>query len=199
MSRKRIKSKKKNKIFAIEPLVIVLGDGKTEEDYFERLNKINYFKDIRIKYEKGSEDNFETKLKEHLYIKDKVFVVLDIDNEDKSSDRYDKIKYLLEKYPNQVFYNNYAFEIWLINHKSTYGKPITNKEQYDCDIKSLFGVESWSSNKNKQNRTKIMSQIETVDVDCACKNIKVISANEWNNNPSSSMDNLIYKIDEIKE
>src|SRR5690554_2553576 len=105
MSRKRIASKKQRIPQRIKPLVVILGDGETEKDYVERLKDLEYFENVNLKYEKGNEENFEIKLKEHLYIEENVLVFLDIDNENKSSCRYRKIKYLIEKYKKQVFYN----------------------------------------------------------------------------------------------
>lgn len=198
MSRKRIASKKQRIPQRIKPLVVILGDGETEKDYVERLKDLEYFENVNLKYEKGNEENFEIKLKEHLYIEENVLVFLDIDNENKSSCRYHKIKYLIEKYKKQVFYNNYAFETWLINHKKTFHKPIVDKKEYNQDIKALFDVNSWSKYKNKENRTKIMNQIEKDDVDKACENIKVISGKDWDNNPSSNMDKMVKKIKKIK-
>lgn len=193
MKRSKLYSNKRKHI--AKPLVIILGEGKTEEDYIRRLKKIKYFKNVNIKFEQGDELNFEIKLKEHLENKKNVFVILDVDNESKNTKRYDKIKYLLNKYKGQVFYNNYSFETWLLNHKEVFSKPITNKNQYDNDILNLFGVSSWSNYKNTQNRSTIMNQIDAINIDAAKTNITNISGNNWDNNPSSNMDLFI---DEVK-
>lgn len=199
MSRRRIQSKRQTRKQFIKPLVVILGDGKTEQDYVERLKEFDCFKNVNLKYEKGSEENFEIKLKEHLHNKNNVLVILDIDNESKSTLRYDKIKHLIKKYKNQIFYNNYSFETWLLNHKTCFSKPVIDKKEYDEDIKKVFGVDSWSKYKNKRNRNKIMKQIKTDDIDTACKNTKIINKNKWDNNPSSNMDLMVNKIRKTRE
>ena len=62
MSRKRLERRGRPQR-EIKPRVIIIGDGETEEDYINRLKKIDYFKNVNLKFEKGDEDNFEIKLK----------------------------------------------------------------------------------------------------------------------------------------
>lgn len=199
MKRKRLKSNKKRNKAQFKPRVFVLGDGETEESYIERLKEIKYFKDVNLKFEKGNIDSFTTKLKEHLAIHENILLILDIDNERKNSKRYGKIKQILDKYTDQVFYNNYSFETWLLNHKEEYGKPIINKKDYNKDFKDIFGIQSWSKYKNKENRDKVMNQISKDKVDFAKDTIKKsLAKNQWYNNPSSNMDKFIDKIFKIE-
>ena len=88
-----------------------------------------------MKYEKGNEFNFETKIKEHAPNKH-VIVIIDVDNTASNTPIYNEIKRLIEtkKYRNQIFFNNYAFELWLIDHMDYFSKQITDKSQYDSCI-----------------------------------------------------------------
>ena len=40
-----------NKKRLVRPAVIILGDGPTEESYIKRLNDINYFSNVNLKYQ----------------------------------------------------------------------------------------------------------------------------------------------------
>lgn len=195
MKRNRLSVKKKR--FEIKPMVVILGDGETERSYVNRLREIKMFDKVNIKFEKGDEENFESKLKEHLNNQKNVFLILDIDNEQSHTKRYDKIMYLIEKYEDKVFYNNYSFETWLINHKNSFSKPIINKNEYDQEIENNFNVSSWSGYKNKKNRDKIMLQITKENVIEASLNISNISKNKWGDNPSSNMNDLIEEINKV--
>lgn len=181
----------------IKPRVIIIGDGETEEDYINRLKKIDYFKNVNLKFEKGDEDNFEIKLKEHLDNIENVFLILDIDNV-KSGDRYQKLANLINNTNYNIFYNNRSFETWLLNHKINFSSSIIYSRDYNKHIKTHFAVESWATNKNKNNREKIMNQIDVEEVDLAKENIRNISSKSWNENPSSNMDKFIEKIETIK-
>lgn len=192
MSRQRLQRKKRTQ-FEFKPRVIIIGDGDTEKDYFNRLKDLDYFKNVNIKFELGDESNFYTKLKEHLENKDNLFLVLDIDNV-RDGGRFDKIERLISNSDYNIYYNNYSFETWLLNHKTAFASPIFMKDQYDTHFKKHFGIVSWSNNKNKNNRDKIMSQISELEVNNAVTNISNIISRLWYENPSSNIDKLIEKI-----
>ncbi len=196
MNRKRL-SKRRRPQYEIKPRVIIIGDGNLEKDYIDRLKELNYFENVHLKFEKGDESNFHTKLKEHLENKDNVFLILDIDNVKKGR-RYEKIERLINNIEYNVFYNNYSFETWLLNHKVSFASPIIDSNQYNIHFKTYFDVESWSSNKNKNNREKVMNQIDVDNINVAVTNIVNISDKRWDNNPSSNMDEFISKIKGIK-
>lgn len=191
MSRKRLNTNKR-KEYVIKPKAIILGDGPTEKDYVERLKELAIFSNINLKYEKGNEENFLTKLKEHTNNSQNVLLILDIDNSNNNnSKKHEKIKRIIKEYKIQVFYNNYSFETWLINHKKCFGKPIIASKEYDLDFQRCFKVKSWSKNKDERNRKKVMGQITKNNIKKASKNIKTISENHWSKNPSSNMDKFI--------
>ena len=68
------------------------------------------------------------------------------------------------------------------------------KDQYDTHFKKHFEIVSWSNNKNKNNRDKIVSQISELEVNDAVTNISNIISRLWYENPSSNIDKLIEKI-----
>lgn len=195
--RKPIQTSKKTRY--VRPTVIVLGDGETEKSYINRLKELDFFENVHLKYEKGNELNFETKIKEHATNKN-VIVIIDVDNAESNSPKFNKIKRLIEtkKYKGQVFFNNYAFELWLLNHINYFSTPITDKSQYDCSINDIFGVESWSKYKNQRNRKKIMDMLNQDTIEVAASNIKRLDKKKPFDNPSSNMDDCINKIKMIK-
>lgn len=198
MTRQPLPSKTKHR--RIKPTVIILGDGKTEESYINRLKELDYFNQINLKFEQGDEFSFETKIKEHAFKEKKVIIIIDIDNAQTNSRKYNQIKKLFEtkKYKNQIFFNNYAFELWLINHYKKCGKPILDKKGYDSEMEEIFKVSSWSDYKNENNRKKVMDKIDCQSIDNAVKNINELNQKSPFKNPSSNMDEWVRTINKIK-
>lgn len=195
--RKPIQTKKRNRY--IRPTVIVLGDGETEASYIDKLKKIDFFKNVYLKYEKGNEFNFETKIKEHANNKH-VIVIIDVDNSEPNSTKYNRIKKLTEKkqYKNQVFFNNYSFELWLLNHIDYFSKPIIKKTEYDKSMKDIFGIKTWSKYKHQKNREQILALIDKDSIQVAVNNIQKLNKKNYFQNPSSNMDEWVNKIKNIK-
>jgi len=195
--RKPLQTKRTNRY--VRPTVIVLGDGETEKSYINKLKELDFFSNVHLKYEKGNEFNFETKIKEHANNKS-VIVIIDVDNAETSSAKYNAIKRLLEtkKYKGQIFFNNYSFELWLLNHIDYFSKPVTDKTQYDKEMDDIFGVESWSKYKNERNRSQIMKMIDNDSIKAASANIKLLNKKKPFKNPSSNMDEWVNKIKKIK-
>jgi len=195
--RKPLQTKKTNRY--VRPTVIVLGDGKTEKSYINKLKELDLFNNVHLKYEEGSELNFETKIKEHANNKN-VIVIIDVDNAESNSIKYNAIKKLVDtkKYKGQIFFNNYSFELWLLNHIDYFSKPVTDKTQYDKEINDIFGIESWSKYKNERNRNQIMKLIDHESIQSAVPNIKGLNKKKPFKNPSSNMDEWVNKIKKIK-
>lgn len=177
----------------IRPTVIVLGE--TEKSYINRLKALDFFKHVHLKYEKGNAYNFETKIKEHAPNKN-VVVFIDVDDVKSSSPTYHLIKRLIEtkKYKGQVFFNNYAFELWLLNHLDIFSTPITDKTHYDRSMQEGFGVRSWSKSKNERNRQKIMAMITGCSIEKATQNIEKLNQKSPFENPSSNMSDWVKRM-----
>ena len=79
-----------------------------------------------------------------------------------------------------------------------FSKPITDKSQYDSSINDIFGVESWSRNKNQINRKKIMDMITKDSIEQAVINVKRLDKKISFDNPSSNMDDCIQNIKKFK-
>jgi hypothetical protein len=195
--RKPLQTKKTNRY--VRPTVIVLGDGKTEKSYINKLKELDLFNNVHLKYEEGSELNFKKKIKEHANNKN-VIVIIDVDNAESNSIKYNAIKKLVDtkKYKGQIFFNNYSFELWLLNHIDYFSKPVTDKTQYDKEINDIFGIESWSKYKNERNRDQIMKLINHESIQTAVVNIKLLNKKKPFKNPSSNMDEWFNKIKKIK-
>jgi hypothetical protein len=179
----------------VKPTVIVLGDGETEQAYIKRLTEIDYFPYINLKFEIGSEENFETKRKEHIN-NPNVLVILDIDNVLTGTKRYNEISRLIttKEYKDQVYYNNFSFETWLLNHKTFFSCPITLQKQYNTEMSTCFAVSHWYTSKNDKNRRKIVDSISDTDIGNAVKNVARLSHYSPFDNPSSNMDQWVDTI-----
>jgi hypothetical protein len=143
--------------------------------------------------------NFETKIKEHANNRN-VVVMIDVDNSCSDSPKYQRIKKLMDtkKYKGQVFFNNFSFELWLLNHIDHCSKPVTDKTQYDEIMKDAFGVESWARNKNARNRDRIMRFIDHDSIQKAADHIRRLNKKKPLDNPSSNMDEMVDRIKKIK-
>lgn len=183
----------------IKNTVVVIGDGETEEAYFDRLTELNAFPNLNFKFVKGNEHNYSTRKKEYAD-NPHVLLILDIDNTNPGTSKYGKIESLVKSKTTKkyVFFNNYSFEHWLLNHKMYFTKPITDKGQYDLHMKNIFSVESWSNNKDETNRTKIMKQLEFDDLINAKNSITKHAKKEFHLNPSSNMDEFVAYLQDIK-
>ena len=183
----------------IKTTVVVLGDGETEESYLNRVNELNAFPSLNLKFVKGNENNYKTKQKEHAE-NPHVLLIIDVDNTQSGSTKYGLIQSATtsKTTSKNVFFNNYSFELWLLNHKVYFSKPITDKTQYDPQMKSTFLVDSWSNNKDQTNRLKIMSSIEVTDIFTAQGNVTRLGSKQFNMNPSSNLDDFIKYLLNIK-
>jgi hypothetical protein len=172
---------------------------KQKKSYIKRLKQLEFVNNVTLKYEKGNEFNFETKIKEHTNNKN-VIVIIDVDHAESNSTKYNEIKRLVEtkKYKGQVFFNNYSFELWLLNHMNHFSTPVTDKIQYDRSMNDVFGIDSWSRNKNERNRNQVMSLIDVDSIREAIENIKRLDKKTPFENPSSNMDECIKRIKKIK-
>jgi hypothetical protein len=123
-----------------------------------------------------------------------------VDNAESNNTKYNAIKKLVEtkKYKGQIFFNNYSFELWLLNHIDYFSKPVTDKTQYDKKMNDVFGIESWSKYKNERNRDQILKMIDYDSIKAASTNIKRLNRKKPFKNPSSNMDEWVNKIKKIK-
>jgi RloB-like protein len=183
MSRRRNIS---NKRIRNEKLVIrLIVDGETEEDYFNHLNNLEVYERIAFKPKRGNELDYKReKIRES---DNPVFFIVDIDakEQDKALDKLIK--------NDKIFFNNYSFETFLIAHKTIpFGKVLTKKE-YNQKINEHFHVEEYK--KTKEQRKKIISQIDKGNLESALSNIKYINNDNMYKNPSSNMHELFAIIE----
>lgn len=140
--------------------VLLIVDGKTERLYFKKLEELNIFLNIKFKMVIGDETNYKNIFKENLDIVNR-YIILDVDNcvHDQET-RTLRIRTLIEskKTKHITYYNNYAFETFLLNHIYMFAKPIGKKEEYDKDMNKHFGVKSWSNNKDERQINMLMKK-----------------------------------------
>lgn len=197
-----MRKRSRKQTFQVKHRVYIVGDGDTEKDYFKRIAELNIFPNIVFETKKGNELNFEIFLQEHF--DQDVFLILDIDNKNKpisSKCRHTKIRNLWEKYEaeNIIFFNNYSFELWLINHKKQFNKAVLSRSGYNKPIQDCFGVREWPENRTQKNRKKIMSAIDQEAVNKAINNIKLVESSTPFKNPSSNMEKLMEILTCINE
>ena len=196
--RRREKLPSKKGLAMLSTRVLLVVDGKTEVCYFSHLNKLGIFQDLNFKTIKGDENDFQTIFKENHDLKHK-YLILDIDNCPISNQkRGKKLETLFkEKYEKKVIYfNNYSFETFLLNHLQSFSKPIIHKHEYDIEMKRVFGVDSWSRSKNEENLCSVLNQIDTLQFNQMLVNIKKIYDPNPFKNPNSSMHLLFEKLTE---
>jgi len=132
MARKKFKRKKKR----LKNNVILYVDGGVEKDYFNHLNinsKDNVYFNIKIGDERDYIRNQDDE-EPHL-------LIVDVDATEKKVDpkkRYSDLKSL--KNDDNVFFNNYAFETFLLQHVKPFNRPIMKSKEYDNDMNECFGL-----------------------------------------------------------
>lgn len=180
--------------------VVVIVDGKTEIEYFVKLEQLSIFPNLRFKPVIGDDSSYEDIFKENYDIAHK-YLILDIDHSHiHNQKRADRIRSILNKNETKeiVHFNNYSFETFLLNHIVSFGSPITEKKQYDKHMKKHFGVNSWSSNKDSHNTSIVIAQITDESFKEMMRNIVTIYKEQCFENPNSSMHLLFEKLEKIK-
>lgn len=182
--------------------IIAVVEGITEKLYFERLKELNYFPQLSFTIKMlGSKDNWRPSLTSALASKnnaDYVLLILDIDHD---TEKMSEIERLITKdYSPKVlkkvlFYNNYAFELFLLNHKIVYRKSVINGNGYDAEMKKVFQLSSY--NKREKEIESIMKKINKEDIDLAVERMSRI-VTDYRRNPSSNMVQMFDKLKKIK-
>ncbi len=192
MSSKRKQRTKK------EPIIIIV-DGDTEVAYFRRLNELKIFPKLNFKPTIGTELDASYIFKENLDIQHK-FVILDIDNCRMldNNNREEKIRKIIndKEFQNKIFYNNYAFETFLLNHIRFFPNKIIKKKEYDKYMKKHFNVENWSSRGSTQI-SKITEKITLESFEVMLENIPKIYNEDCFYNPNSNLHKLFEILKQI--
>lgn len=184
----------------LKQTVLVIVDGKTEEMYFDKLNKLGLFPNIRFKTVMGDDSNFEIIFRENLELKEK-FIILDIDHcNHHIPKRMERIRWLRSKkfLREIIFYNNYSFETFLLNHKIKFAAPITDSIQYDIHMNTQFSVQNWHNNKTEHALKQVMNDITDDSHQLMLINILEIHKEDCFENPSSNMSRFFERIKTIK-
>lgn len=173
--------------------IVVVGEGKTERDYIERLRQLDVFPRINFKFVEGKMDKFQTVKQENLGVE--VQLLVDIDNCVRHDVHYQEIHRMLTHPSTKhiTFYNNYSFETWLLNHSCDFHKPMTQSRQYNPWMKASFGVDAWSSNKTDHNRDHVMKQITASSVEKAAERVRSMH-HSIDSNPTSNMDQWVQRL-----
>jgi len=180
--------------------VLLVVDGNVEISYFNKLNRLGIFPKLRLKPINGNENTYKIIFKENLDLQHK-YLILDIDNSDKNNaTRAEKIRSITthRNYKDIVFFNNYSFETFILNHLNLFARPITEKTQYDDEMSKKFGICKWSKYKDQENTDKIIKLIDENSYQVMLNNITYIFKDDCFANPSSNMHLLFEKLERIQ-
>lgn len=197
---RRSSSSKKGSRQQIQRIYLVV-EGATEVAYFTRLNELGIFPNCTFKVKEGGVEEFKSAKKQN-YENKHVYLILDVDNLDSQNlDRGKKIGELYnnKNYTSHIFFTNYSFETFLINHFESFTRCVTNKKQYNIYMKSLFGIESWSVNKHENNRKRIMDKITKDNFSVAIENCKKLYNEDIFHNPNTNIHLLFEIIKKVQE
>ncbi len=89
---------------------------------------------------------------------------------------------------NYIFYTNYSFELFLLNHKVSYKKADLNDKNLIKAIEKTFGINEYK--KTKQQIENILLQIQLADIETCLDNISGISS-KVAESPSCNLDELL--------
>jgi len=192
----RIQSRKKERRLKNE--IILYVDGEVEIAYFKHIN-INQIENVRFTIKKGDEIDFLKNIEDEI----PRMIILDIDAITRNNDpkkRYSNIRKVLEygKTKHNVFFNNYAFETFLLLHVTDHIEPIYHAKSYDKLIKKHFGLaDNWSRHKNSSNQKLIFNKINQASLNNAIENTRKINIDVFKN-PSSNMCDFFDSIQGLK-
>lgn len=187
-------------------VVTLYVEGVTEEVYFNHLNKLGIFENISFQPKKlgsGGKHKFKNVHKRIQTLlqtnpESKFFILVDMDNGDSKPLAKEIIANLgsineeLNSQPqNYLMYNNYSFELFILNHKKMYMKKVVNKADYKKDLENLYDCDDYKG--SQKDFEHICSKIKKSDVTLACENVEKLS-NSIDENPNSTMDILFKNI-----
>ncbi|MBU1142307.1 MAG: RloB family protein [Firmicutes bacterium] len=199
-SRKRNKLPTQRGLAVAKTAIVVIVDGNTEKKYFEKINELGIFPNLRFKPIQGDDCSYENIFKENHDISYK-FLVLDIDHcIESNTKRSIRIKTILSKKETKdiAYFNNYSFETFLLSHLVAFGCPITEKKQYDAHMKNHFCVSGWSKYKNERNTSLVIAKITEESFKNMMVNIARIYKENCFENPNSNMHLMFEKLEKIK-
>lgn len=171
-------------------------DGEVEKAYFEHI-QINQKEHVRFTIRIGNEEEFLKIVDDEI----PVIVILDIDgttSKNNPKKRYHKILSLTanEKTKDQVFFNNYAFETFLLLHVTDFSRPVAYSTEYDGMMKQHFQLgESWTDHKHQQNIEKVLKKINKETLKKALERARLICEDCFKN-PSSNMNRFFEKVNQ---
>lgn len=90
-----------------------------------------------------------------------------------------------------IAYSNLNFDLWLLLHKKTFNKIVTNNNDYIVDIKKEYKIEQKENIKKESNIDKILEQINLKDIMFAIKNADIIMDNKEEHN-KTIYENYVY-------
>jgi hypothetical protein len=181
----RLRTNRKSR--RLKNLVVVFVDGKTEIAYLKHVG-INQRNNVRFDLKKGDERDFENHLSDEI----PHLIVLDIDGITRQNDpkkRYERVEWLIDHSgrANDIFYNNYAFETFLLMHVTDDVPRVMSGSGYDTPMKKYFGIhQSWHDNKSDRNVQAVLAYVTDKSFEEAIKR-SMACTNAWNRQPSSNM------------
>lgn len=174
--------------------IILFVDGHVEKRYFNHIN-INRYKSIKFKIKIGDELDYIRNYKDEVGI----MVILDIDGITERNDpkkRFNNISKIINH--DNVFYNNFSFEGFLLHHVCDFNAKILSSNEYDQHMRDEFGViDSWSRNKNINNSDKILNKVTKETMEAAIIRSKSLN-NHFYTNPSSNMNKLFDRLEVLE-
>lgn len=176
-------------------------EGNQEEKYFKHFSGLvkREFENVTIKFKEV--EKLKT-LPTASTLIPKV-AVFDYDNNKKEFE--DKVK-MCKKGKIYIAYSNLNFDLWLLLHKKSFNKVVTNNDDYVGLIRKEYGLGKTDNIKKESNIDKILEQINLEDVKFAISNAdkimqkkeehgKIICENYvYYNNPSMSIHNFLKDI-----
>lgn len=176
-------------------------EGNQEEKYFKHFSRLvkKEFENVTIKFKEV--EKLKTLQTSSTQIP-KV-AVFDYDNNKKEFE--DKMK-ICKKGKIYIAYSNLNFDLWLLLHKKSFNKVVTNNDDYIDLVRKEYGLGKTDNIKKESNIDKVLGQINLEDVKFAINNANKIMQNKeehnkivcenyvYYNNPSMSIHSFLEEI-----
>ncbi len=162
-------------------------EGNQEEKYFKHFSRLvkNEYEKVTIKFNKVEKLKV---LQTASTLMPKV-AVFDYDNNKKEFEN--KIK-ICKKGNIDIAYSNLNFDLWLLLHKKSFNKAVTNNDDYIAILRKEYGLGKTDNIKKESNIDKILEQINLEDIKFAISNANKIMEDKEKENKKIICGNYIY-------
>ncbi len=195
MAQKRPKNNFKNR--SLKNKVLILCEGKTEENYFNAFKEdLGLPKSFSVKIFQSDNSDCKGIIEDAIKKAKKdefkeIFIIFDHDNQAHRKEAFE----LASKKNIKIHFSSICFEIWYLHHYKNSTRAFNSEKELEIELKKCQGLENY--NKTDFKHYSILKD----KIEIAKRNSKTIRNSVMKNNPNVEVFNLnpYTNIDELIE